>query len=948
MTQDGDYIGGAGVERAGRSQGDPNAGAMGSSETQGVEAAARNIVAAANRAAGVLDSYVTGSGKAADTARQAAVTTRETTRIELLDRAVQEAEGAKKEVDRQVAGIGPGALSVDWAELETVNDDVGILDSATYVRGGTLRMPSGQGQVLTHVPLLLPLLDRGNILVAAPAGHEGVAGFVQEVVLRSFLGTGAGQLSLAGHDPRMRGTLAPFAPLRQASEEAVLPSAASSEDLHALLEDLARDVRRVTDLYRGVPHTLGEFRRSVQQPIERYRLVTILDYPTGFDSRDHDLLVTLMRAGPSCGVSFLVHHATDVPSPDGVDDADLYPLGNLVELGASNRFPLVPEASLDAGVAPGQATTEPALERLKSQIRRAAAPRISFEELQPQPSDYWSGSTAERLTAVIGRIGHEPVEITLGDEADQRHNILVTGAVGQGKSNLLMVMVHSWAVRYPPSELEMYLLDFKDGVTLFPLSAEADRESWLPHVKALGLESDRAYGSAVLEHLVAEFERRASVMRPFGDNVLRFRQACPDVPMPRVVVVIDEFQVLFEEDDDLTRASLLNLERLAKKGRAYGIHLVLASQTLSGITALLSKQDGIFAQFPIRLALKNSAAESRAVLDQHNDEAARLRYRGEVIVNNDFGAVDGNVRAVTALADPAGLRSVRRVLVRKAGDQSPPAAFNGALPADLSRSIAELSTAPHLDSLMLGRLVAVRPAPYVVPLGPESGRHLSIVGSGNSHDDRYSAGAVILQTAAASLALMPGRQRPRFVVVDLTSSGGSDSELVQSLVSLLESKGLPFRRVRQDGLAEELASLAFEIPLRHVESSPQPTYVVAFGMDRAVNLRGFDLAAGAQPIDALHALWRDGSQAGIHVLGWWGNARSYRDHLGIEASGRIDVLVALRLGRDDVLDLLGPFQRWEGPRNRALVIDVAASDGPSVIIPFAPYESSGQAGDGDA
>ena len=43
---------------------------------------------------------------------------------------------------------------------------------------------------------------------------------------------------------------------------------------------------------------------------------------------------------------------------------------------------------------------------------------------------------------------------------------LVTGAVGQGKSNLIAVLVHSWCQRYSPSELELYLLDFKEGVTL--------------------------------------------------------------------------------------------------------------------------------------------------------------------------------------------------------------------------------------------------------------------------------------------------------------------------------------------------------------------------------------------------------------------------------------------------------------------------------------------------
>ena len=77
--------------------------------------------------------------------------------------------------------------------------------------------------------------------------------------------------------------------------------------------------------------------------------------------------------------------------------------------------------------------------------------------------------------------------------------------------------------------------------------------------------------------------------------------------MPRVVLIIDEFHVLFEGSDAEVENAVLYLTKLAKQGRAYGIHLLLASQTISGVSALSTKVDAIFAQFPLRMSLKNTA-----------------------------------------------------------------------------------------------------------------------------------------------------------------------------------------------------------------------------------------------------------------------------------------------------------------------------------------------------
>jgi hypothetical protein len=84
--------------------------------------------------------------------------------------------------------------------------------------------------------------------------------------------------------------------------------------------------------------------------------------------------------------------------------------------------------------------------------------------------------------------------------------------------------------------------------------------------------------------------------------------------------VIDEFQVLLAGNDPMATEAVALLESLARKGRSYGIHLILASQTVLGVEALYAKRDSIFGQFPVRIALPGGGD----VLEPTNDSAAGL------------------------------------------------------------------------------------------------------------------------------------------------------------------------------------------------------------------------------------------------------------------------------------------------------------------------------------
>jgi hypothetical protein len=892
--------------------------------TEDVGAAVARVVQAANRAAGVLEAHGVTAARHATLARAQAARVRERDLSAGRDALLARTREARAALDEVTAELVPGPLGARWDDPVLLEQAAGVLDVAEHVRCGA------------ETPLVLPLLDRGSLrLVAGPERRDAAAGAVQEIVLRSLLGTGAGQLSLTTFDPRLSATTAMFTPLRRANEDVVRPALSTPDDLRTLMEALAGDVRRITDMYGGVPSTLGEFRRSTGQPIEHYRLVCVLDYPTGFDERLNALLLTLLRTGPACGISFLVHHDPSVPPPDGVDPAAVAAACLSVDLG-SRTFPPAEGWTVRAGLAPPHAVVEPALAALTGRIRQAAAPRIDFVDLQPDDARLWSHRSVDGITAVVGRIGHEPIEITLGDEIEQKHNVLVTGAVGQGKSNLLMALVHSWAMRYSPDEIEFYLLDFRDGVSLYPLAAHGDNADWLPHARVLGLESDRSFGLAVLAHLVAEFDRRSRIIKPYGDNITRYRTERPDAVLPRIVVVVDEFQVLFEEDDAITSDALLALDRLARRGRGYGIHLVLASQTLSGITALLAKQDGIFSQFPIRLALHNSAAESRAVLAQDNTEAARLRYRGELVVNRDFGEVAANQRGVVAFADPERLREVRATLVSRAQGRPTPTVFTSSAPAVLAEHLGHQgrSGAP---TALLGVTIGVEPRVFSVPFDDTPGRHLSVLGTGRRVDG--SAGSTAADTLHAAAVSVAATARPgsdRFVVLDLLGPDDPSRPVVRDLVRDLARRGYEVVSAAGGEVTSALSAVEQEVAARRTVPQRSKLFVVGFGVDRLAQARVLDLSTGTTPVDGLHTVWREGSPHGVHLLGWWANVRLYHDHVGLEAQGLIDAVLVLKVPPDAVVDLFGPFVSWTGPDNRALARDVAADAGPTVVVPFGP------------
>ena len=205
--------------------------------------------------------------------------------------------------------------------------------------------------------------------------------------------------------------------------------------------------------------------------------------------------------------------------------------------------------------------------------------------------------------------------------------------------------------------------------------------------------------SGVLAELITEKERRNAIFARVGVNDLISYRAKgePEGKLPRILLLVDEYQELFEGDKDGAASNYLL--QLSQQGRSAGIHMLLASQRF-GAAGMLN-QTGIFGNLHLLMAMQMKAADVQALTEFGRRGKALIAtcdLPGKIVINDKGGDDNANVAGKVAYLRPPRRDEILQMLIEKANtlpDDSLPrrVVFNG-------KSQPGLTDNPYLTSLL--------------------------------------------------------------------------------------------------------------------------------------------------------------------------------------------------------------------------------------------------------
>ncbi|KAF0245861.1 MAG: DNA segregation ATPase [Planctomycetota bacterium] len=729
------------------------------------------------------------------------------------------------------------------------------------------------------LPLSLSFPERGNMLVSTdaksrPRAVEAVSGAVLRT-LAAFPGAKAKFLFV---DPVGLGQS--FSALMHLADddESLVGGRIWTETPHIekKLSELTEHIEKVIQKYlRNRYASIDQYNREVGQMAEAYRFLVIADFPRGFSDMAMDRLAGIVASGARCGVFTLLFHERGQKFPAAFTAPRFRPHG--LVLTAANDVLTVDEEILPRAVVapeppPESAVLTPLLHSIGKQCAAAGRVEVPFETVAPPDGQWASQSTETGVRIPLGRSGADKLQyIDLGRGTAQ--HALIAGKTGSGKSTLFHVMITNSSLWYGPRELELYLIDFKKGVEFKRFATHR-----LPHARVVAIESDREFGLSVLRRIDRELGERAELYRAAGvQDFAGYRKTGKGDYLPRTLLLIDEFQEFFTEEDATAQEAALMLDRIVRQGRAFGVHVILGSQTLGGSYTLAKATLG---QMGIRIALQCNEADSLLILGDDNAAARLLSRPGEAIYNDMSGMLEGNspfqVVWMSDAVEEKYLARLRQLADEKGWEpREATTVFEGNLPADirnndlLRKRLARpfVSDGGPATRAWVGEANAIK-GPTEVRFQRQAGSNLMIVGQ-----QRESSLSVVLSTIV-SLASLHAPKSARFIVLDGSPPEASDARRLQDLAAALphEIEMVEYARVPQ--VMEELDA---ELKAREESggSGAPPIYLFVYDLQRFRKLRQgdeYDMSSteGEKPAPdkCLVNVLTEGPSRGIFTIVW--------------------------------------------------------------------------------
>ncbi len=696
---------------------------------------------------------------------------------------------------RDLLACYPVQNGAGWDEPEWLKWDVGTTGEQDSIRIGSMLE---QGARL-DVPGYAPFIGR-NATVIIPSNETTLSSslaLLQSLVIRIAF--------MLPHDARFR-LLDPAGfgrvfPMQRYLLEAQIPVEKNGNDVARDLEAVIEDIKSINRTMLTPSITSFEQVPHKERVNWRYQFIFAADFPYEYDERAIRMLQKISVAGPGAGIYLFIQWNQNYPLPRDVTIN-----------GFRNAF-YVDQAAAVHGLQfrPDGAPSPELQKRLFTLLKQAKQQEeiIEWENAVDLDEARWGTESAAQFISTpigLGRGGMR-LDVWFGekDDGQQHAHGVVAGMTGSGKSSLCHVLICGLAIRYSPDELQLYLIDGKNGVEFKPYSN-------LPHAKVVSLHSSAELSRSVLAELVEEMERRNNAyFKPEGVNSLAaYRQKGQRRGnLARILLIVDEYQELFE--DDRNDVAARNLRQLAQMGRNVGIHIVLSSQRYT--VSDMQHRNDILGNIHVRMMMRMTDADVQTL----EDFGARGKLliqrlcdkRGMVVIKDQAGDDDsayqpGKVAFLAEAQRAALLNALQeryRVDTIVFDGQAQPSLLNNPqcsrlLVAQNWLTAQEMEAYAH-DALRNGGLAATEwyaaEAPRVAWLGQEftvhghvsvifrhrSSQNLMLLGEANA--PRYG----MLAAMIAGLGSSSNPHTTKFIIMDNSLSGTPWSETLLTTCSML-------------------------------------------------------------------------------------------------------------------------------------------------------------------
>ena len=551
-------------------------------------------------------------------------------RIELIQHKIEEENQIKssfKRVNDLASSLSAEMISSDLAT--TITSQNGKYAYANFVSIGKFIYEK------QSFPILFDFLTKGGFYMEASKGRDAALNIIQNIVLRIYFSFPRGHIKIKIIDKNYGSS---FQHLLNLPVETIGSQVYYDDSMVLKLFDEAkkRDAHITFNKLKSSYNNLIEYNKVNEVDFEPIEIFLISDFPDNFNSSFVQYITEQIKNGSKTGRYFFIctRPQIELQGKDGQIYKALFKILPLIQSDISQLSYYQKSELLDQIKYKLYDSILLSDNLIKQYFIQTNESPLSSE--RPSPDVKVPMSIEEEIKIPIGMRGNQIQQfLNLGNNSGAYHG-LVCGTTGSGKSVLLHQIIVEGSRIYTPDDLQFILLDYKEG-TGFKVYKE------LPHARIIAIDADIDFGLETLKFLVGEMKSRAILFKKHDTKDIKGFRIKSGKKCPRLLIIIDEFQVLLDsrgDESDKSREAQKLLEDIVRLGRSFGIHLLLATQTPSGV----KWTSGTIENISVRIGLRMSTDAENYLFKHSKPIASQFVERfGKAVYNDKSGTESESV-----------------------------------------------------------------------------------------------------------------------------------------------------------------------------------------------------------------------------------------------------------------------------------------------------------------